>query len=98
MGAVIAITFIVACVITLATTALITYIITSYRHSHDRDPKVKVKVDDNRRISLKQKGPCDGGKNKDDDPIYETVTPVISVDNPNYATVNIKMDANPSYA
>ena len=95
MGAVIAITFIVACVITLATTALITYIITSYKHSHDHDPKVKVKVDDNRCISLKKKGPS---KNKDDDPIYETVTPVISVDNPNYATVNIKMDANPSYA
>ena len=92
MGAVIAITFILACLITLAVTALITYMITSYKRWHD---KVKGKEDNN---TLEKEGQCGDNINKDNDPIYETVTPVIRVDNPNYGTSTIKMDVNPAYA
>ena len=95
MGAVIAITFILACLITLAVTALITYMITSYKHWHD---KVKGKVDNNRDVSIEQEGPRGDNITRDNDPIYETVTPVIKVENPTYGTATIKMDVNPAYA
>ena len=91
----IAITFILACLITLAVTALVTYMIISYKHWHD---KVKDKVDANKCVSLEQEGPRGDNINKDNDPIYETVTPVIRVDNPNYGISTIKMDVNPAYA
>ena len=73
-GAAVAISIVVTFIITLVVTALITYIITSLYYKYWYELKEKVKVDDDKNVSTKQKDPYGGNIPMDTNPAYATTS------------------------